>query len=623
MGTPVAALPPADLLLQVEQEIAKLILANAEVLAKRCAETCVQQVWAAAAAQVATPTPEFPKKTEADSVAEPELPKEPEAPVIAAEQKADSVAEPELPKEPEAPVIAAEQKEQPEAPMEAFTGDEEDPWDFFLQADVDAEAKVKGKTKGKGKGPPLPAKAASRAVPKTPPVPVVRRNSGICELKARVEAEGQRKDREEAKEISDVDLSQITTETCERVTCSRCEQDVPKEHLESHLTAHSSEILPGLYLGGKRNLENDKELTVRTQITHVLNLAQEVNLKEDIRTLLTEYQAQRGLEFVYKKVGLGDTPDENILKDMDSILDFIHQARSSEQHHILVNCVQGISRSAAVVLAYLMKFEEMSLRDAYHFLRHRRSIADPRKEFLQQLGKLECELFNLSTPTLNSDLAFAGRHMLNLDDAPMPVPQKDVQDPEMRHELEALQKVLQNLNHAVQNIGAEAEAASEAVKAIGKDAGVIAQADDSITNMAQRYASSHRHLEVPELHSEREACEALVDYMKHAAFFMLDQRDHFRRQAEDDSHDLHQQGSPAPVRPIVVPMVQGLRFLSILQHHNSFNSTARLRGSRKVTLTPSQARPWRSPEVAMVALAALVPPLEVELYLVVVSLALS
>lgn len=31
------------------------------------------------------------------------------------------------------------------------------------------------------------------------------------------------------------------------------------------------------------------------------------------------------------------------------ILDFIHQARSSEQHHILVNCVQGISRSAAVV----------------------------------------------------------------------------------------------------------------------------------------------------------------------------------------------------------------------------------------------------------------------------------
>ena len=28
------------------------------------------------------------------------------------------------------------------------------------------------------------------------------------------------------------------------------EQEVPKEHLESHMTAHSSEILPWLYLGG-------------------------------------------------------------------------------------------------------------------------------------------------------------------------------------------------------------------------------------------------------------------------------------------------------------------------------------------------------------------------------------
>ena len=72
---------------------------------------------------------------------------------------------------------------------------------------------------------------------------------------------------------------------------------------------------------GKRNLENDKELTVRTQITHVLNLAQEVNLKEEIRQLATDYQANRGLKFVYKKVGLSDTPDEDLLKHMDGALE--------------------------------------------------------------------------------------------------------------------------------------------------------------------------------------------------------------------------------------------------------------------------------------------------------------
>lgn len=534
--------PPPDLLLQVEQEIAKLILANAQVLAKRCAEACVQQVWAAASSQAAVST----------SL---DLLQPPQAATAAEPSEAADVAVPLGPPGP-AEASAASQAAAVSDSQPFAANDDEDLWGNFLQADADASVtSVKGNLrKGKGKGPPLPSnmQAPRSPAPKAASQGLVRRNSGMTELKARVEAEGLRKDREEAKEITDLDLSQIQSDVpCERVMCGRCEQEVSKEHFESHMTAHSSEILPWLYLGGKRNLENDKELTVRTQISHVLNLAQEVNLKEEIRELLTEYQAQRGLEFVYKKVGLGDTPDEDILKDMDSILDFLHEARqSSQQHRVLVNCVQGISRSPAVVLAYLMKFEKMSLRDAYHFLKHRRSIADPRKEFLQQLGKLECQLFNLSAPTLSSDLAFAGRHMLNLDDAPIPVPQKDVKDPQMKHELEALQKVLQNLTHAVQNIGAEAEAAAEAVRAMGKEAGVMA--DDSMATAAQRYASNREtnRMEVPGLTSEKQACEALVDYMRHAAALMLEKRDNFRRQAEEDPPP-QQQGSPAPVRPIV------------------------------------------------------------------------
>ena len=59
---------------------------------------------------------------------------------------------------------------------------------------------------------------------------------------------------------------------------------------------------------------------MRTQITHVLNLAQEVNLKEEIRAFCKDYQAKRGLDFVYEKVGLGDTPDEDLLKHMDGAL---------------------------------------------------------------------------------------------------------------------------------------------------------------------------------------------------------------------------------------------------------------------------------------------------------------
>ncbi|CAJ1363260.1 unnamed protein product [Effrenium voratum] len=288
-----------------------------------------------------------------------------------------------------------------------------------------------------------------------------------------------------------------------------------------------------------------QELTIRTNITHVLNLAQEVNLKEDIRTLLTEYNAERGLEFVYKKEGLGDTPDQS-LTDIDGLLDFIHGAhQANERHHVLVNCVQGISRSAAVVLAYLMKYERMSLRDAYHFLRHRRSIADPRKEFLQQLGVLERRLFGLEAPTLSGEVAFAGRHMLNLDDAPMPVPQKDVEDPEMRHELQALQKVLQHLNSHLQSIGAEAEAAAQAVRTLGQEAGVAA-CDVHMTSVTEQYVMQKQHnCAEPEMESELHACKALLDYMSHAAAAMLEERDNWRRQAEEEDT------RGGAVRPIV------------------------------------------------------------------------
>eukprot|EP00913_Durusdinium_trenchii_P025260 g23714.t1 len=71
-------------------------------------------------------------------------------------------------------------------------------------------------------------------------------------------------------------------------------------------------------------------------------------------------------------------------------------------------------------------------------------------------------------------------------------------------------------------------------------------ADDAIKTVAQRYASRGPRLEVPELKAESQACEALLDYMKHAAAVMLERRDELRRYAEEDN-----QGSSRRVTPIV------------------------------------------------------------------------
>jgi len=317
-----------------------------------------------------------------------------------------------------------------------------------ISSDTGEQAVPKGKGKGKSKMPPPPKAAAPK--PKAVPLkPTASAGVGMSALLSKVEAVGKKKDLEEAKEIEDIDLSQIDpTAAREKVVCPRCGKEVLKEHFESHMTAHSSEILPWLFLGGKRNLENDKEMTIRTNITHVLNLAHDVNLKDGFREVYTEYNRERGLPFVYKKISFGDTADQNILPELDGALQFISEAHSSnEQHHVLVHCAQGVSRSASVVLAYLMKYERMSLRQAYDHVRERRTVADPRKEFVDQLAHFECQLFELDEPTLTGAIAFEGRTLLNLDD-PMPMLQEGQKESVSAKEPQQASAVPQDDNEA-------------------------------------------------------------------------------------------------------------------------------------------------------------------------------
>eukprot|EP00913_Durusdinium_trenchii_P018030 g16942.t1 len=203
---------------------------------------------------------------------------------------------------------------------EASTGTITPPASPRTIAPAPAQPKGKGKGKGaKGKAPVAKAKPkASTARTSLPKAPLAA-GSGMSELLQR--------------EIGDIDLSQIDPSAArERVTCPRCEKEVLAEHLESHMTAHSS-----------------------------------------------------------------DTAEQDILSELPGALEFIHQAKlSHEQHHVLVNCAQGVSRSASVTIAYL--------------------IQPFGPEFLNQLGTFECQIFGFATPSLTGEEIFAHRTLLNVDD---------------------------------------------------------------------------------------------------------------------------------------------------------------------------------------------------------------
>jgi len=59
---------------------------------------------------------------------------------------------------------------------------------------------------------------------------------------------------------------------------------------------------------------------------------------------------------------------------------------------VLVHCTMGMSRSATLVLAYLVRHTNMSLAQALLHTKERRPVASPNPGFMQQLVAMEIAL---------------------------------------------------------------------------------------------------------------------------------------------------------------------------------------------------------------------------------------
>lgn len=280
-------------------------------------------------------------------------------------------------------------------------------------------------TKGKGKGyGPAPGPPPANAKPKAKAKPLPAKpgddpnaGGGIGALQERVQASGEAMDKAHGMEIGNVDLSKIDPEAKgETFVCQRCELKVLVTMRESHMNSHSAEIRPWLFLGAARNADNAKELTVRTGITHILNVAHETNQDHDAKKEWEDYNKAKGLPSTYIKYSWVDLPDQDIVKEVEGPVKFVHKAHAQDPNNkVLVHCVQGISRSACVVLCYLMKHENMTLRSAYEHVQKLRTVAQPRREFFEQLGLFECKLFNIEKPTLTAEEVYANKTVLNVD----------------------------------------------------------------------------------------------------------------------------------------------------------------------------------------------------------------
>ncbi len=113
----------------------------------------------------------------------------------------------------------------------------------------------------------------------------------------------------------------------------------------------------------------DKSFLQDNNITHILNLGS------------AEFYPG---EFQYKSMTFLD--NEDTVLPIEECLNFMKSVLESPSNKLLVHCVEGKSRSGAIITAYFMEKHDWTLSEALSFVRKQR-FAIPNGGFIRQLSE--------------------------------------------------------------------------------------------------------------------------------------------------------------------------------------------------------------------------------------------
>uniref|UniRef100_A0A3Q4BGA6 Dual specificity protein phosphatase n=1 Tax=Mola mola TaxID=94237 RepID=A0A3Q4BGA6_MOLML len=137
-----------------------------------------------------------------------------------------------------------------------------------------------------------------------------------------------------------------------------------------------------------RNVANDRYSLWKLGITHVVNAAH------------GQMNCQGSHDFYgstvdYYGVPADDSPSFDLSRYFFPSADYIQSALDRAGARVFVHCAVGVSRSASLVLAYLMIHHHHTLLEAINKVKERRWIF-PNRGFLKQLRALDMKLHETS-----------------------------------------------------------------------------------------------------------------------------------------------------------------------------------------------------------------------------------
>lgn len=160
------------------------------------------------------------------------------------------------------------------------------------------------------------------------------------------------------------------------------DSSVPKHVMPpslKHFRRVCSEVVPGqVFVSGSTIAGDWRELEFRG-ITHVINVASRV-----CRCPFVE-------KIKYLAIGLEDSCEVDIQSYFYECINFIEQALA-RSGRVLIHCVEGVSRSCTVTIAYLMWKRSLGYEQADVVVRTARPVCEPNLGFVFQLLQFQTRL---------------------------------------------------------------------------------------------------------------------------------------------------------------------------------------------------------------------------------------
>jgi protein tyrosine phosphatase len=94
-------------------------------------------------------------------------------------------------------------------------------------------------------------------------------------------------------------------------------------------------------------------------------------------------------KFNYKRVDVVDSEYDSLSPHFEEISKFIYEAAVVRNENVLIHCVAGVSRSAAIVIAYLILQHGMHFDEAVHQVKQWRPQINPNDKFCRELRTLK------------------------------------------------------------------------------------------------------------------------------------------------------------------------------------------------------------------------------------------